>query len=74
MTKKKSYMSSKNVISEGMFDKLMCKIVTSRWPQVERLFKDNPELKKQAKKVKDAEEEFEKAWKKAMKLQKKAYK
>ena len=63
--KKKSYMNTKGIITEGMIEKILKYLVKGRISKVQRMFKDNPWALKATAEYKKAHEEYLKALKKA---------
>ncbi len=60
MTNKKSYMSTKNILSEGMFDKLIRKLKLSKLAKDKKIIKSIDDLNID---VLDLEDDFNKRFK-----------
>jgi len=51
MSNKKSYMDKSNIINEGILDKIFDFITGGKIKQLEKDFKDDPEIKNQIKRI-----------------------
>ena len=63
--KKKSYMNTKGIITEGVLEKILKYLVKGRVSKVQDMFKDNPWLDKATKDYKKAHDKYIKQLKKS---------
>ena len=60
MSKKKSYMSTKNILNEGIFEKILDLLKRRKMSKINKLFKDQPGIKSKIKKFNKDAADFEK--------------
>ena len=67
MLDKKSYMNKENILSEGIFDKIMQLIVKGKVKRIAKAFQNDPEIIKTLKDLKSSQKAFDdkvKKWEK----------
>jgi len=64
MQKKKSYMNQKNILNEGLIDKILDYIKKRKIRQLDKAFKDQPEVRKKINDLNNKAESLEKLFKK----------